>query len=165
MRYLIDGYNLLHAIGLARKAGGRAAWDRARVTLLDWLVYRHGKTAANVTVVFDAQNAAGGRLEEHHRGLCVVRHGGKTADDVIEEFLRAEPSPETLTVVSNDQRIRDAARRRGAAISTCVEYVDSLLGEPDVPKPSPEGPCEKEVQATDQDRAEWLRIFGGDKEK
>src|SRR5687768_5957348 len=111
MRYLIDGYNLLHALGLARKNGGRAAWDRARRVLLDWLADRHGATAADVTVIFDAQNSLGGVVEEAHRGLRVLRDRGRTADDLIEDLLNEEKSPETLTVVSNDGRVREAAKR------------------------------------------------------
>ena len=94
MRYLIDGYNLLHALGLARKTGGRAAWDRARRDLLDWLADRHGVPAGDVTVVFDAQNSLGGVVEESHRGLRVLRHRGRTADDVIEDLLGDERSPD-----------------------------------------------------------------------
>src|SRR5436190_10237340 len=116
MRHLIDGYNLLHAIGLARKGGGRAGWDAARRQLLDWLADQLGPAAAGVTVVFDAQRSTGGLVAETHRGLRVLRDRGRAADDVIEDLLRAEPSPESLTVVSNDARIRDAATRRGAGV-------------------------------------------------
>jgi predicted RNA-binding protein with PIN domain len=161
MRYLIDGYNLLHAIGLARKAGGRAAWDRSRILLLDWLADQHGDQSADVTVVFDAQNAFGGLIEEKHRGLRIVRHGGRTADDVIEELLRSERSPETLTVVSNDNRVRDSAGRRGARVEKCVEHVDRLVGHREAPVAPTPPADEKDVVSTDEERAEWLRTFGG----
>src|SRR5690242_5793278 len=128
MRYLIDGYNLLYAIGLARKNGGRAAWDRARRLLLDWLADRHGPAAGDVTVIFDAQNSLGGVVEESHRGLRVLRDRGRTADDMIEDLLRGEKAPESLTVVSNDGRVREAAKRRGAHVRRCGEYLDELLG-------------------------------------
>jgi hypothetical protein len=162
MRYLIDGYNLLHALGLARKAGGRAAWDRARVTLLDWLADQHRESTGQVTVVFDAQNAAGGRVEERHWGLVVVRHGGRSADDLIEELLEAENSPRTLTVVSNDNRIRQAATHRGAGVEKCVEFVDRVLGSPKSPERSVAAADEKDVVSTEEERAEWLRTFGGE---
>jgi uncharacterized protein len=162
MRYLIDGYNLLHALGLARKNGGRAAWDRARRALLDWLADRHGPAAGAVAVIFDAQNSLGGVVEESHRGLRVLRDRGRTADDMIEDLLRDEKSPETLTVVSNDGRVRDAARRRGAAVRKCSEYLDELLG----PKTSstsaqpPDQAGEKDVRPTPDERARWERAFG-----
>jgi predicted RNA-binding protein with PIN domain len=160
MRYLIDGYNLLYALGLARKNAGRAAWDRGRRLLLDWLADRHGPAAGDVTVIFDAQKAAGGIVEESHRGLRVVRAGGRTADDLIEEMLRDESAPASLTVVSNDMRVRDAARGRGCPVRSCEEYVDELLTAPAAPNTSPPTD-EKDVQPTPEETARWLQAFGG----
>ena len=162
MRYLIDGYNLLYALGLARKYGGRGAWDRSRRLLLDWLADRHGPTAGEVTVIFDAQNSFGGVIEESHRGLRVLRDRGRTADDMIEDLLREEKSPETLTVVSNDGRVREAARRRGAVVRKCDEYLDDLLGRKQTLKSarSPDPVAEKDVRPTPDEQAEWERAFG-----
>ena len=159
MRYLIDGYNLLHAVGLARKGRGRAGWDAARRQLLDWLADQLGDAAGTVTVVFDAQHAAGGLVEEAHRGLRVVRDRGRSADDLIEDLLRAERSPETLAVVSNDTRERDAATRRGAGVRKCGEFVDELL-EPKRASLPAEPAAEKDVRPSAAETAEWLRTFG-----
>jgi len=159
MRYLIDGYNLLYALGLARKNGGQAAWDRGRRQLLDWLADQHGKSAGDVTVIFDAQNSLGGVVEEIHRGLHVLRDRGRTADDMIEDLLRAEKSPETLTVVSNDARVREAATRRRATVRKCGEYVDALM-EPRRTIATPPSD-EKDVRETAEERAEWMQAFGG----
>jgi uncharacterized protein len=152
MRYLIDGYNLLYALGLARKNGGRAAWDRGRRQMLDWLADRHGNAARDVTVIFDAQNSLGGVVEETHRGLRILRDRGRTADDMIEDLLQEERSPETLTVVSNDARVREAAKRRGAGIRKCEEYVDGLI-DPRPPVPTTPGADEKDVRAAPEETA------------
>lgn len=162
MRYLIDGYNLLYALGLARKNGGRAAWDRARGTMLDWLADRHGSTASDVTVIFDAQNSLGGVVEESHRGLRVLRDRGRTADDMIEDLLREEKSPGTLTLVSNDGRVREAAKRRGAHVRRCDEYLDELLAanKAEFKRASAGTADEKDVPPTAEERAEWLKSFG-----
>jgi len=164
MRYLIDGYNLMYALGLVRKNGGRAAWDRGRRTLLDWLADRHGDSATYVTVIFDAQNSLGGVVQETHRGLRILRDRGRTADDMIEDILRDERSPPTLTVVSNDARVREAAAQRGANVRRCEEYVDELIA----PRKSTESPPradEKPLGATAEEKAEWLRAFGKDKRR
>jgi predicted RNA-binding protein with PIN domain len=161
MRYLIDGYNLLHALGLARKNAGRAAWDRGRRLLLDWLADRHGPTASDVTIVFDAQNAAGGVVEERHRGLRVIRAGGRTADDLIEDLVRDEPTPAALSVVSNDARVRDAAARAGCEVCRCEEYVDQLMSPAAARPESPGGGGEKDVEPTPEETARWLQVFGG----
>jgi len=160
MRYLIDGYNLLYALGLARKHGGREAWDRGRRQLLDWLADRHGDAAGDVTVIFDAQKSFGGVVEETHRGLRVLRDRGRTADDTIEDLLKEERSPETLTVVSNDARVREAAKHCGTVIRKCEEYVDAIM-EPRPPISTTPVADEKDVQATPEETAEWLRAFGG----
>jgi uncharacterized protein len=161
MRYLIDGYNLMYALGLVRKNGGRAAWDRGRRTLLDWLADRLGDGATAVTVIFDAQNSLGGVVQETHRGLRILRDRGRTADDMIEDLLRDERSPQTLTVVSNDVRVRDAATRRGTDVRRCEEYVDELIA----PRKATESPApgqEKPDGATPEETAEWLRAFEKD---
>jgi len=161
MRYLIDGYNLLYALGIVRRNGGRAAWDRARRELLDWLADRNGKAASDVTIIFDAQNAFGGLLEERHRGLKVVRDRGRTADDLIEDMLKQEISPQELTVVSSDGRIRDAAIVHGYPTMRCEDYVDFLMNPP---RSSTEGKPrenEKPSQTSEEETAKWMKAFGG----
>ena len=162
MRYLIDGYNLLHALGLARKSGGRAAWDGARRQLLDWLADQFGETASDVTVAFDAQKAVGGRVAERFRGLHVLREGGWSADDLIEDLLRDEPSPETLTIVSNDTRVRGAATQHGVANCKCGEFVDQLFELHRKTSDSSVDLTSKPVTPpTLAEHEEWLRAFGG----
>ena len=159
MRYLIDGYNLMYALGLVRRNGGRAGWDRARRQMLDWLADRLDDATADTTVIFDAQNSLGGVIEETHRGLRVLRDRGRTADDLIEDMLREERSPETLTVVSNDSRVRDAATRRGCQVRKCSEHVDALLTATKRAPPAAKDD-EKETRTTPEETAEWLKAFG-----
>ena len=56
MTFLIDGYNLMHAVGLASRAMPAAKFERGRTRLLDWLA-DGVKDRAGVRVVFDAQQA------------------------------------------------------------------------------------------------------------
>ena len=161
MRDLIDGYNLMYALSLVRRNGGRAGWQRARRIMLDWLADRTDKDAGLVTVIFNAQNSLGGVVEETHRGLHVVRDRGRTADDLIEDMLRDERSPETLTVVSNDGRVRDAATRRGCRVLRCSEYIDGLVNAS-----TPRGPYVEYDEKDDgpmspEETAEWVKAFGG----
>jgi hypothetical protein len=127
--------------------------------MLDWLADRTGQDAVNVTVVLDAQMAIPGQLiREIHRGLRVIRLPGDSADALIEGMLKEEPSPETLTVVSNDGRVRGAAQRRGCPLLRCTEYIDGLVGRRESNNSTETN--EKDVQATDKDKAEWMKAFG-----
>jgi hypothetical protein len=110
-------------------------------------------------VIFDAQNTVGGVIEEAYRGLHIIRDRGRTADDLIEDLLKEERSPGSLTVVSNDSRVREAAKRRGSEVLKCSEYVDQLMRSPKRPAPAI-AEDEKDARATPEEKARWLKAFG-----
>jgi predicted RNA-binding protein with PIN domain len=145
--FLIDGYNLMFAAGLVSRTTPAAHFDRARTRFLDWLA-DGAKARAELRVVFDAQQAPAASRESAHRGVRVRFAFRQTADDLIEQMLATEPRPELLAVVSNDSRVREAARRAGSAVTSCEEFMDWLLESkgnqgadaprsPDQEKPAP----------------------------
>jgi predicted RNA-binding protein with PIN domain len=154
--FLIDGYNLLHAVGFA----GPGRWEKRRLKLLDWIADAAPVRAgtARVRVVFDAQHGTGDDRERPHRSVLVRFAVRQTADDLIETLLASESAPSTVAVVSNDGRVREAARRRGAAGWSCEAFTDWLVtGSPgpgaspappaDPPPEKPDGPAPAEVEA------------------
>jgi predicted RNA-binding protein with PIN domain len=130
--FLIDGYNLMHAAGLAHRAMPAAQFDRARARFLDWLADA-AKDRAELRVVFDAQQAPTPSLETVHRGVRIRFAFRRTADDLIEELVAVEQQPELLTVVSNDSRVREAARRSTCSTFTCAEFIDWLISPSSAP--------------------------------
>jgi uncharacterized protein len=159
--FLIDGYNLMHAVGLARKGLPAGALARARTEFLDWLAGAAEKRGTTMRVIFDAPCATSGSPESDHRGVLVRFACGRTADDEIEELLAAERRPAGLTVVSNDSRLREAARRRGSAFQSCEEFIDWSLEtgqEPRKPRRVAE-PEKPEPVAGEADNAALLEVF------
>jgi hypothetical protein len=160
MRYLIDGYNLLHKMGLL--LGGRDAGpdglQRARLDLLDRLSHGHGEHAAQVTVVFDAARPPRGAAAEFdYHGLHVAFAVGKAeADDLIEDLIRRDSRPARLTVVSDDHRLQEAARRRSCPVLGCMDYLDHL--ERPTP-PLPDEPPAKPESVSGAEAEHWLREF------
>jgi predicted RNA-binding protein with PIN domain len=164
--FLIDGYNLLHAAGLAgSKRPGRL--EKARNRMLDWIADADPvkSTATRVRVVFDAQNGTGDGRERPHRGTVWVRFAQKqTADDLIESLLASETAPAGVAVVSNDTRLREAARRRGAAGWACEAFMDWLItgtpgsGTVGPPKADP-GPEKPDGPADEDERTALLLAF------
>ena len=161
MRYLIDGYNLLFALGLLTKQVGPDGVEPARRRLLEFLHARLGDAAGSVAVVFDAARAPRHTpAEEHHRGIHVYYALDDEADDLIEDLIHHEQQPQGLGVVSDDRRLRDAARRGGCVVLRCLDFVEQIAfptaptvdpirdrgGKPDLPSP--------------QETEEWLREFG-----
>jgi predicted RNA-binding protein with PIN domain len=156
--YLIDGYNLMHAVGLAPAARPAGRLEPARRRFLDWLA--DAATGRAVRVVFDAQGSAAASPEQDHRGLRVAFAQGRTADEMIEELVGADPRPDRVTVVSNDNQVREAARRRGCGVSSCEGFVDELLaGRPAAPRVSPPGPDKPAADPTADELAAWLAAF------
>ena len=160
MTYLIDGYNLMHAVGLARRGLAAGQLARARLRLLDWLAEAIKGRGVVVRVIFDAVAAPAPSPETDHRGVRVRFAFGHTADDEIESLLAVEPHPADVTVVSNDGRIREAGRRRGAAFRTCEEFVDWAIEPPGEPPGSePPEPEKPEPDASPEEMDAWLAAF------
>lgn len=133
MALLIDGYNLLHAAGIF-PSDGPPTLERARIALLDFLVERMpAKELARATIVFDAVQAPPGLPRElMHCGLAVrFSRRGRSADELLEELIAAEPDPRNLLVVSSDHRVQRAARQRGA------QFSDSEAWKVNLQRPAP----------------------------
>ncbi len=131
MSFLIDGYNLMHAVGSAPSpAGTRTQFDNARKRFLDWLADSPALRGVAVRVVFDAPNSRRDLGTTTHRGLVVTYSFRQTADDLIEALVRVEPHPAAVRVVSDDHRVQEFARRRGCRAWGCAAFVDWLLAPP-----------------------------------
>jgi predicted RNA-binding protein with PIN domain len=128
MSFLIDGYNLVHAMGLLHGKVGPAGLAKARLGLLGLLRAVYGNEASAVSVVFDAAHAPPGIPEQQsYHGIHIhfaTQH--EQADDLIETLIHHDPAPRQLTVVSDDHRIQRAAERRHCTVCGCAEYLDWL---------------------------------------
>jgi predicted RNA-binding protein with PIN domain len=117
LRYLIDGYNLMHAKGLMQHKFRGDGLHRARLKFLDAVLGQLGPLdTARTTVVFDAALPPRNRpAREEYKGLTVLYAvGEENADAVIERLIEQHSAPKQLAVVSSDRRVREAARRRGS---------------------------------------------------
>src|SRR5262245_21736472 len=160
MPYLIDGYNLLFATGRLTPRAGRDALEASRKWLLVEVVRHHAEESSEVTVVFDAAGAPPGTpTRVRHGAVRAPLARGQTADDLIEELIRDEPAPRSLTVVSDDNRIREAARRRGCVVLGCLDYCERWVQPRTAPAGPPPEPAKPEAM-TEQERRRWLEAFG-----
>jgi predicted RNA-binding protein with PIN domain len=163
MPVLIDGYNLLFALGWIRgRRGGPAALEKARRHLLGLLSGVYGPEAGTVTVVFDAANAPAGVADyEIYQGVHVrYARRREQADDLIEEAIRRDSAPRRLTIVSDDRRLQKAARRRQCVALSCADYVDELERRRGARgRRRTDRPPKPEAVSPEESR-HWLREFG-----
>jgi predicted RNA-binding protein with PIN domain len=161
MLYLIDGYNLLYAMGLIHKRMPPDGLEKARQNLLGVLHGSFGADSARVTVVFDASRPRpGAAAEAEYHGVHVrFAVGLEAADDLIEVLIRRASAPHQLTVVSDDHRIKDAARRKHCVVKGCDEFLNEMehrrkphTTPPGEQPPKPSGLSRDETQ-------HWLKEF------
>jgi uncharacterized protein len=159
MRILIDGYNLLHAAGVFGETRGPGGFEASRRALLEALARLLGDARDKATVVFDATDAPPGLpARSLHDGIQVVfARDYPSADALIEDMIEAHNAPTSLTVVSADNRVIAAARRRRAKAVPSGEWFAELRAaarqspQPETKPPPPENDVEVE---------RWLREFG-----
>jgi uncharacterized protein len=165
MSVIIDGYNLLYAVGVLGKGVGPHGLERARLALLNFLADSlQPADLPHTIVVFDAHDAPWGAPRTlHHRGLTVqfaVRYAD--ADSLIEELIRHESAPRRLTVVSGDHRLQRAARRRrAAAVDSEAWYDEVVRARRQRHEAKNEPPDRPPVPLLQEDVNYWMRQFGG----
>ncbi len=163
MRWLIDGYNVMYAAGRLGPRLSREGFRRARRKFLDEVARAlPAENDGDVTIVFDASVPPGDfPLSSRYRGVRVLfAYGDENADARIEYILSKDSNPRTLTVVSSDRRIRDAASRRRARSITADAFLDvkdhpRLLAPP---RPAPRVLDRDELIAT-EDPEFWVATF------
>src|SRR5262245_56721905 len=161
--YLIDGYNLLHAMGVLSGRVGPGGLEKARERLLGLLAGGFGDEAGSVTVVFDAAKAPPhAPAEQKFRGVHVrfaVRQ--EEADDLIELLLREDSAPRRVTLVSDDHRLQQAARRRACRVQGCEDFREWLDRHRRDRERPPGAVSEKRERLTEAEMRSWLDEFAG----
>src|SRR3954453_12032751 len=101
MRTLIDGYNLMYAMGHMEKRFGPDGFRKARTRFLNDLASALGAVEAHqTTVVFDARYAPGHLPREStFKGITVLfAVDEESADAEIERLIVSQATPKTLRV-------------------------------------------------------------------
>ncbi|MDG3006314.1 NYN domain-containing protein [Paludisphaera mucosa] len=167
MRWLIDGYNVMHAAGVVDSKMGRHQFRGARKRFLDRLAAALKDLAAETTIVFDAnQPPADFPIESNYRGMTVIfAVADADADSRIERILAHHSTPKSLTIVSNDREVRQSATRRKARAIKADDFLDRLPtlayeARPPV-KPASDPESSRAAPALDDaERAYWQEVFG-----
>jgi predicted RNA-binding protein with PIN domain len=166
---IIDGYNLMHAAGMARQRYGPGDLERCRKRVLNFLC-QHLSAAerARTTIVFDAADAPPGlpRTATLERMAILFAPRGGDADTTIEELVQQHSAPRQIRLVSSDHRLQKAARRRRAKFIDSELFVAQLENRDTKTaarddRRTPVIPPQKMTGHTSRDEiAEWLEIFG-----
>ncbi len=165
--FIIDGYNLMHAWGLARSRYGPGDLERLRGQFLKELAKHFTEEELpRTTVVFDAGEDAPSDVSADHRanGLRVVYALREAdADTRIEHMIASHSAPRQICVVSSDRRLQTAARRRKGRFLTSEQFLaqrSRVEDDGSAPQISRELEAKFSGEMTETERDEWLEIFG-----
>jgi uncharacterized protein len=163
--FIIDGYNLMHAAGLARPRFGPGGLERTRNRLLARLKeLLTAEERHRTTVVFDAKNAPGDAadLEIRHGIYVAFARDADEADDLIEQLIARHSAPKQLLVVSSDHRLHKAARRRKAKACDSDRFLDHLehrAARHVEPAVNEQDVDESRAELTPEQMQHWLNEF------
>lgn len=125
-RYLlIDAYNVIYAMSDLRKLM-QGNIDSARDKLAKFAREIHDAEAVRVALILDSKSD---KLQveypyESKRFEFIYAPSALTADGVIERIVRRVKQPELVSVVSNDNMVREATRSCGAMALRPEEFFD-----------------------------------------
>ena len=126
---LIDGYNVAAPIHPGRNADPRWLEQNRSRLIRDLAQHLDESLRRQTCVVFDASNPPRDRATTYQQHGMEIRFavGYPSADDLLEEIIRAHHTPKRLMVVSSDHRVQTAAQRRGAAHFDSEPWMDDLI--------------------------------------
>lgn len=122
-RWLVDGFNVLHA-GVLQGRDRRNWWTAAVQARLIAIVATFDDTAAELWVVFDdARSGAGARCSVPAEASRVRVAHAPSADDWIVREVRTASAPGAIAVVTADRQVRDRCRHRGAQVVSPLVFL------------------------------------------
>ena len=153
MSLFIDAYNVLHCSYVLPDA-----YAMITAPQLGQLIDRTGFYRGRVVIVCDGRPKPDEDMSLDLGAVELVHSGaGADADTIIERLVEADTAPREIVVVSNDNRLRRAARRRGGTFQSSERFLRRLAGairERSAAPPVPEKPREP------VDPEAWMRRFG-----
>jgi predicted RNA-binding protein with PIN domain len=156
MFLIVDGYNLLR---VAEKIEGcESITDAALCTMIAQYLRQIGATGL---VVFDGIGPPDKNPFENISRMEVLFSGRHAdADSIIINKISLDSAPKGLVIVSSDNELQAAARKRKAISVKSQIFFPQMLAELSKKRKHPQEPPEKRTGITEGETEEWLRTFG-----
>jgi uncharacterized protein len=156
MPFVVDGYNLLHAV----KKSFEQLQDISDIRIAKILSVYSNKTRDTGQLVFDGIGPPNREDFCHIESVEVIFSGTeKEADDIIENIIAANTAPKRLVVVSDDRRLKVAAKKRKCQHIDCVSFMMHMIGEIGRENKRQEPPS-KNTGISGEETEGWLDEFG-----
>ena len=161
---LIDGFNLIYKFPDLEEMMSRSDLRGAMRGLLDILAEYAKSAKKKIRVVFDGKKESGLDLhQERVKGIEVFYSIDFSADHLIMQFIKHDPRPALVTVVTSDKEIVSFVNRFRAPVILSENFAE-LVQNTLEPKEEPEPPEKNEsVSLSDEELSFWERLFRGNR--
>ena len=154
--YIIDGYNLIHAIPSLRKLVDHDGFQ-AREQLVQYVSRLTYRRKIRCTIVFDGAKPSDFRPASAHSPVHILYSHPQSADAKIKGMIDQSKSRTLLVIISSDREILDYAKVCSCDAHTSKYFRNLLFAEPDQGE-------EKDAAVLSRGQIdEWLKIFEGGK--
>ncbi|MHC4596899.1 MAG: NYN domain-containing protein [Planctomycetota bacterium] len=154
--FIIDGHNLLHSIRDVDE-GTESISDVQLCRIVGRYLKQIGGRGE---IIFDGTGPRDKSGFDNISNLEVFFAGLNTdTDTVIEDKIKANTAPKSLTIVSSDRRLRKAAQARKAMAVKSEVFWNNLQKQLSRKKRIRE-PAAKRQGLTDGETKQWLEFFG-----
>ena len=151
--YIVDGYNLIHAIPSLKKLLMHDAFQ-AREQLAHLVSRLTFKRKFRCTIVFDGVKPPEPRPSPTHSPVHIIFSSPLSADAKIKSMIEQSKNRSQLVVISSDREILDFAKVCSAETHTSKHFSNLLFEEPDKGEEKDAGTLSKSQVD------EWMKIFG-----
>ena len=159
MIVLIDCFNLIYKFSELEGLMYENRLNEAKSGLLKILhSYKNKRKNVVIHAFFDGKKNIGSEVrQEDSDGIKIFFSHDLTADHLLKQFIRSNPNPSDLTVVSSDNDIIFYSKRFKCKIQKSEEFAklvnDFLSVEPEKPEK------ESEVNLTGREIEYWKDLF------
>lgn len=151
--YILDGYNVIHAIPTLKKLLAHDALQ-AREQLAFLVSRLTMRKKFRCTIVFDGVKPPEAPSASAHSPVHIVYSSPQTADMRIKSLIDQSKNRSLLVIISSDREILNYARVCSCATHTSKHFSNLLFEEPD------QGEEKDSVSLSKGQVDEWLKIFG-----
>ena len=153
LHYIIDGYNLIHAIPSLKKTLAHNG-ESARELLIHSVAQLTHKKKFRCTIVFDGVAPNNSVKQSVHAPVHVIFSSPINADSKIKQMIEQSKNRSLLVIISSDREIMNFAKVCSCQTHTSNYFANLLSETNDTVTEKSDAPLTK-AQID-----EWLKIFG-----
>lgn len=160
MILIVDAFNLIYKFPDLEEEMYAGRLDKARIGLLQYLIdYKNAwKKPVEIHVFIDGKKKHGDETRRETNSKMEIYYSQDlSADHLIKEFIKRNPNPGNLTLISSDKDIQFYAKRFKTTILTSEEFSKHLI---DILNSADKKPSQTEKPAADPDEVSyWMKMF------